>query len=240
MQISRNIVGAVTLLAAIQANAHGLWIEQRRGNAEVVYGHGAEDDAFKADKVRRSWAFDTDGKMIPITVQRLPDHARLQPLKPAAVMAVVLDNGPWSQTPDKQWINKDRTQVKNAITSTHSFKYGLVIDQSGARLPELEMLRLAIIPQVDPLTVGPGNPLEVLVLVDGKPAADIELYADYRSMPHEVSGKTDKDGRARIKVRNEGLNVIAAQTTLVMSKNGPVDKQSLFGSVTFIGEPHHD
>lgn len=55
------------------------------------------------------------------------------------------------------------------------------------------MLRLAIIPQSDTAKIGVGKELEVQVLVDGKPTADIELVGDYRSAPHEVSGKTDKD-----------------------------------------------
>ncbi|WP_144172964.1 DUF4198 domain-containing protein [Pseudomonas sp. Kh13] len=240
MQLSLKIAAALALLASAQANAHGLWTEQRRGNVEVVYGHGAEDNAFKAEKIKRAWAFDRAGKMIPVSVQRLADHARLQPLQPAAVLAVVLDNGPWSQTPDKQWVNQDRTQVRDAIASTHSFKYSLAIEQPGARLPKLDMLRLAIVPQSDPLTVGPGKPLQVLVLVDGKPAAGIELYADYRSAPDVVSATTDQAGRASIVVRNQGLNVIAAQAKVALPKGSPVDQQSLFSSLTFLGQPHHE
>jgi hypothetical protein len=78
------------LLFATEASAHGLWTEQRRGNIEVIYGHGAEDNAFKAQKISGAWAYDANGKMIPVTVKRLADHARLQPLKPPAVMAVAL------------------------------------------------------------------------------------------------------------------------------------------------------
>ncbi|WP_017903930.1 DUF4198 domain-containing protein [Pseudomonas asplenii] len=240
MQLPLKLVAVLALLTAPHVSAHGLWTEQRRGNIEVVYGHGAEDDAFQGQKVKRAWAFDTAGKMIPVTVARLPDHARLQPLKPAAVMAVVLDNGPWSQTPDQRWVNKDRTQVPNAIDSTHALKYSLAINQPGARLPKLDMLRLVIIPQTDPLTVGPGNELDVQVLVDGKPAAGIELYTDFRGAPDEIGGKTDEAGRARIKVRNEGLNVIAAKATLTRPHDGPVAKESLFASLTFLGEEHHE
>lgn len=99
------------LFLAAQASAHGLWTEQRRGNIEVIYGHGAEDNAFKAQKISGAWAYDLGGKMIPVTVERLPDHARLQPLKPPAVLAVALDNGMWSQTADKKWINEGRSKV---------------------------------------------------------------------------------------------------------------------------------
>jgi len=41
-----------------QVDAHGLWTEQRRGNIETIYGHGAEDNAFKAEKISGAWAYD--------------------------------------------------------------------------------------------------------------------------------------------------------------------------------------
>ncbi|MBP8237159.1 MAG: DUF4198 domain-containing protein, partial [Pseudomonas sp.] len=63
-----------TLLAG-HVQAHGLWTEQRRGHIETIYGHGAEDNAFKAEKISGAWAYDRAGKMIPVTVQRLEDHA---------------------------------------------------------------------------------------------------------------------------------------------------------------------
>src|SRR4051812_26010365 len=99
----------IAALFAGQVSAHGLWTEQRRGNIEVVYGHGAEDNAFKAQKISGAWAYDAGGKMIPVSVERLADHARLKPLKSPAVMAVALNNGMWSQTADKKWVNQGRS-----------------------------------------------------------------------------------------------------------------------------------
>ncbi|MFO2462360.1 DUF4198 domain-containing protein [Pseudomonas sp. 15FMM2] len=228
------------LLFATQASAHGLWTEQRRGHIEVVYGHGAEDNAFKAQKVSGAWAYDAGGKMVPVTVQRLDDHARLQPLKSPAVLAVVLDNGPWSQTPDKKWVNQGRSQVPGAIESTHALKYSLAIYQAGAKLPRLDQLKMLILPEVDPLTVGPGKSLPVRVLIDGKPAAGIKLIGDYRSAPNTLSTETDKDGRAQVVVRNEGLNVIAAQVEVPVKGDADVQSRALFSSLTFLGEPHHE
>ena len=150
-------LAVIGLLFASQVSAHGLWTEQRRGNIEVIYGHGAEDNAFKAQKISGAWAYDASGKMIPVTVERLADHARLKPLKSPAVLAVALDNGMWSQTPDKKWINQGRSQVPGAIESTQTFKYSLAIYQPGAKLPKLDQIKLLILPEVDPLTVGPGK-----------------------------------------------------------------------------------
>ena len=228
------------LLFATQASAHGLWTEQRRGNIEVIYGHGAEDNAFKAQKISGAWAYDVDGKMIPVTVQRLADHARLQPLKPPAVMAVALDNGMWSQTADKKWINEGRSKVPGAIESTQTFKYSLAIYQPGAKLPKLDQMKLLILPEVDPLTVGPGKSLPVRVLLDGKPAAGVKLVGDYRSAPNTLSTETDQGGRAQVVVRNEGLNVISAQMEIVLKDNPDVATRGVFSSLTFLGEPHHE
>ncbi|WP_460124032.1 DUF4198 domain-containing protein [Pseudomonas sp. H3_G09] len=234
---------SLLLIAALftgQVSAHGLWTEERRGNIEVVYGHGAEDNAFKAQKISGAWAYDASGKMIPVSVERLADHARLKPLKPPALMAVALSNGMWSQTADKKWINEGRSKVPGATEATQTFKYSLAIYQPGAKLPKLEQIKLLILPEVDPLTVGPGKSLPVRVLLDGKPAAGVKLIGDYRSAPNTLSTETDKDGRAQVLVRNEGLNVIAAQVEVPVKDSVDVDSRGLFSSLTFVGEPHHD
>lgn len=234
---------SLLLIAALftgQVSAHGLWTEQRRGNIEVVYGHGAEDNAFKAQKISGAWAYDAGGKMIPVSVERLPDHARLKPLKAPAAMAVALNNGMWSQTADKKWVNEGRSKVPGATEATQTFKYSLAIYQPGAKLPKLDQIKLLILPEVDPLTVGPGNSLPVRVLLDGKPAAGVKLYGDYRSAPNTLSTETDKDGRAQVLVRNEGLNVIAAQVEVPVKDSADVDSRGLFSSLTFLGEPHHE
>ncbi|QXI23683.1 DUF4198 domain-containing protein [Pseudomonas iranensis] len=234
---------SLLLIAALftgQVSAHGLWTEERRGNIEVIYGHGAEDNAFKAQKISGAWAYDASGKMIPVSVERLADHARLKPLKPPAVMAVALNNGMWSQTADKKWVNEGRSKVPGATEATQTFKYSLAIYQPGAKLPKLEQIKLLILPEVDPLTVGPGKSLPVRVLLDGKPAAGVKLYGDYRSAPNTLSTETDKDGRAQVLVRNEGLNVIAAQVEVPVRDSADVDSRGLFSSLTFLGEPHHE
>ncbi|MCV2224759.1 DUF4198 domain-containing protein [Pseudomonas mercuritolerans] len=234
---------SLLLIAALftgQVSAHGLWTEERRGNIEVIYGHGAEDNAFKAQKISGAWAYDASGKMIPVSVERLADHARLKPLKPPALMAVALNNGMWSQTADKKWINEGRSKVPGATEATQTFKYSLAIYQPGAKLPKLDQIKLLILPEVDPLTVGPGKSLPVRVLLDGKPAAGVKLYGDYRSAPNTLSTETDKDGRAQVLVRNEGLNVIAAQVEVPVKDSVDVESRGLFTSLTFLGEPHHE
>ncbi|MBH3340141.1 DUF4198 domain-containing protein [Pseudomonas mendocina] len=228
------------LFASSGALAHGLWTEERRGNIEVVYGHGAEDNAFKAEKISGAWAYDVAGKMIPVTVERLGDHARLQPLKKPAVLGVALDNGAWSKTPDGKWVNQGRSQVPDSSESLHTYKFSLAIYAEGAKLPDLKALKLVIVPETDPLKVGPGKPLPVRVLADGKPLAGVELVGDYRGAPHQVSAKTDAEGRAQVMVRNEGLNIISASVYLPVKNDPNIERRGLFTSLTFLGEPHHE
>lgn len=230
----------VVALFAADAGAHGLWTEQRRGNIETVYGHGAEDSAFKAEKISGAWAYDAAGTMIPVTVERLTDHARLEPLKTPALLGVALDNGAWSLTPDKQWVNQGRSQVPDSTQSLHTFKYSLAIYTEGARLPDLKQLKMVILPETDPLTVGPGKPLPVRVLVDGKPMAGIELIGDYRGAPHQVSAVTNAEGRAQVPVRNEGLNIISAQVSIPVKGDPDIETRGLFTSLTFLGQAHHE
>ena len=242
MLSSKPLVALSLLIAlfAAQVSAHGLWTEQRRGNIEVVYGHGAEDNAFKAQKVSGAWAYDRQGRMIPVTVQRLDDHARLVPIKPPAILSVALDNGMWTSNAEKKWINEGRSKVPNGTDSIHTFKYSVAIYEEGAKLPTFEKLNFVIVPQADPLKVGVGKPLPVKVLVDGKPAAGIKLIGDYRSAPDVVSAETDAQGMATVVVRNEGLNIIAAEVTLPVKDNADIAERGLFTSLSFVGEAHHD
>ncbi|NMM55592.1 DUF4198 domain-containing protein, partial [Paenibacillus aquistagni] len=44
----------------------------------------------------------------------------------------------------------------------------------------------------------------------------------------------------QVLVRNEGLNVIAAQVEIPLKDNADVATRGLFSSLTFLGEPHHE
>ncbi|NIE73525.1 DUF4198 domain-containing protein [Pantoea sp. Ap-967] len=79
--------------------------------------------------------------------------------------------------------------------------------------------------------------LSVEVQIDGKPAAGIALFDDYRGMPDVSSIKTEANGRAEIKIRNAGMNVIAAQAK-VPARNSDSSERSPFTSLGFVGQAH--
>lgn len=238
MSRTRFCILAFALLVSTSASAHGLWTEQRRGNTEVVFGEGAEDDAYDAASVKAGWAWTAEGKAIPVSLERLVDHARLKPATPAAFTAVQFDAGVWTESSDGQWANKPRAEVKNPKQSLQATKYSLAIQQPYQQLPDLNTWGLVIVPEVDPSKLRPGQALPVKVLAAGKPLAGVALYGDYRGAPATVSGKTDAEGRVEITIRNEGLNVLAAETSVPGKAGGPVDTEHYFASLTFVGAPH--
>lgn len=236
----QNVKAAAALAALLitgQAWAHGMWTEERRGNIEVIYGHGAEDDAYDAKKISGVWATDLRGGRIPVTVERLEDHARLQPTESPAVVIVALDNGYWTQAPDKKWVNMGETEVPGALASGRYYKYSLALLEDGAKLPSLDKLKLVIVPQVDPLMLNMGDDLPVQVLVDGKPAEGIKLIGDYINDPDQVVATTDADGKAVVSVRNREFNVIGASAT-VPSDDPDARVRGMFTSLSFRKSDH--
>ncbi|MCO8169872.1 DUF4198 domain-containing protein [Pseudomonas sp. 21LCFQ02] len=235
--LALSLIGS-TLFTA-QASAHGLWTEQRRGNIEVVFGEGAEDTAYKPAQVTAGWAWDKTGKPVAVTIEPQADHARLKPAGEAAAVAAELDLGVYTKGKDGKWVNQPLSKVPGGSDAVQARKYSLAINDH-VKLPALDALKLVIVPQADPLEIGVGKPLPVKVLLDGKPAAGIKLIPDYRSAPDETSGETDAQGNAQVVVRNAGLNVIAAQTSVEVKGNADYSKRALFSSLTFVGEEHHD
>lgn len=238
MKLALSLAAAMSIITASSAYAHGIWTETRHGQLAVVYGHGAEDEAYAPERISAVWAYDQAGKQIPVTVERLGDHARLQPLASPAVVTVALDNGVWSKKKDGQSVNAPMAEVPGAVSASHSYKYSLAILAPHARIPEQLKLAMAIRPLQDPTEVGVGNPLPVEVTIDGKPAAGIALLDDYRGMSDSSSTKTNAQGRANVVIRNAGLNIIAAQAKVPTTGENGIAERSLFTSLTFVGEAH--
>lgn len=239
MKLVRLLATAMGILSAQSAYSHGIWTEQRYGHLEVVYGHGAEDEAYAPEKIKGVWAYDQSGHLVPVTVERLADHARLQPIARPAVVTVALDNGVWSKNKEGKSVNAPMAEVPGAVSASRSYKYTLAILEPHARVPERLKLAMVIRPLKDPMEVGIGNPLPVEVTIDGNPAADIALFDDYRGMPDASNVKTDAQGRADIIIRNAGLNVIAAQARVPATDKKDISERNLFTSLSFVGEAHH-
>jgi len=224
------------ILVAGNVTAHGIWVEQRRGNLELVYGDGPADDAYKTSKLRGAWGYDRSGDAVVVRAQHLESHVRLLPQGPVAAIAASYSNGYYTRDAEGKFLNRRRSEVPGATYGSSNWKYTLTILQPGARIPaKIDEVKLLVRPEKDPTTVKAGETLPVQVLYDGKPVADVELKTDYKGNPQDTGAKTDKNGRASITVRNRGLNVISASYRSKVDNDPDADEIAMNSTLTFVG-----
>lgn len=197
---------------ATVAQAHGIWFAQRSSQLALIYGVGAEDSDMvkRLHKVKTVAAYDENGKEVP--TQLAPNGPLLvvnTDSKPA-IVAAVLDNGLWSKTADGKWHNKGKDEVPDAAKSEHTIKYTVHLRRLDVAPPVLPAHKLQIVPLVKQLPDKMGQTLTVRVLYEGKPVQGASVQTDYVTDPDAEPLKTGADGTVTIKVRNQGLNVVAA------------------------------
>jgi len=232
----KSVCVAASLLAAGNALAHGIWLEQRRGNLEVVYGHGPSDDAYPNSKFHGAWGYDKAGNPVAIQVQKLDTHVRLLPQgQQPAVIVAALNNGHYARGADEKLVNQRKSQVPGATMGAGNWKYSITVLQPDAKIPtQTAGVRLLVVPEKDPLKLKMGEALPVKVLLDGKPVAGVKLTQDYRNASEAPPVETDSNGRANLTVRNGGLNVISAGYTHKVSDDPDEDEIWMNSTLTFL------
>ncbi|BAL24860.1 DUF4198 domain-containing protein [Azoarcus sp. KH32C] len=194
------------------AQAHGIWFAQRSNQLALIYGVGADDlDAVKRlPKVKTVAAYDQDGKEVPTQLAPSGPLLVVNTDNKPAVVAAILDNGPWCKTPDGKWHNKGKDEVPDATISEHTVKYTVHLRRLDVATPVLPAHKLQIVPLVKELPDKMGQALTVRVLYEGKPVQGASVQPDYVTDPDSEPLKTGADGIATIRVRNQGLNVVTA------------------------------
>ena len=224
-------LGATTV-----AQAHGIWFAQRSNQLALIYGVGADDlDAVKRlPKVKTVAAYDENGKEVP--TQLAPNGPLLvvntdnQP----AIVAAILDNGPWSKTPDGKWHNKGKDEVPDATISEHTVKYTVHLRRLNVAPPVLPAHKLQIVPLVKQLPEQMGQALTVRVLYEGKPVQGASVQPDYVTDPDSEPVKTGADGTATIKVRNQGLNVVVATFVAPPANPAKTNRDEHLATLSFV------
>ena len=194
------------------AQAHGIWFAQRSNQLALIYGVGADDlDAVKRlPKVKTVAAYDENGKEVPTQLVPKGPLVVVNTDNQPAIVAATIDYGPWCKTPDGKWHNKGKDEVPDATISEHTFKYTVHLRRLNVAPPVLPSHKLQIVPLVKQLPEQMGQALTVRVLYEGKPVQGASVQPDYVTDPDSEPVKTGADGTATIKVRNQGLNVVAA------------------------------
>jgi uncharacterized GH25 family protein len=222
--------------AATVAQAHGIWFAQRSSQLALIYGVGAEDlDSVKRlPKVKTVAAYDDQGKDVPTQLAPNGPLLVVSTENQPAIVAAILDNGLWSKTPDGKWHNKGKDEVPGATRSEHTVKYAVHLRRLNVVPPVLPAHKLQIVPLVKQLPDQMGQALTVRVLYEGKPVQGASVQADYVTDPDSAPLKTGPDGTATIKVRNQGLNVVAATLATPPADPAKTNQDEHLATLSFV------
>jgi nickel transport protein len=196
-----------TLLTAATAQAHDLWLDRRADGYELLYGHrhsghsGQDTIEYKPDAVNRLVCFDTGGRAVG---QGATASYPARLAGDCAVAYAQLSSGYWTKTPYGTK-NVPKDQVEVAVSSWLSVESVKRIDHWGPGLARPLTQDLELVPLENPLTLGEGDKLRLLVTFLGQPAA--KAVVAYDGKPR---GETGPDGQVNVKVRHRGPQVIEA------------------------------
>jgi uncharacterized GH25 family protein len=235
--LNRTLVPLLLLAFVSQSQAHGIWFAQRSGEIALIYGHGAEDlDMIKRyDKVTEVAAFDLNGVQMK-TGLRKTDHLAIADLsaKPT-ILTAVLDNGYWSKGLDGKWVNKGKDEVVDSKESGRYVKYTVrLLEPLTKSLPLLPNQVLQIVPVKAKLPDHMNEVLVVRILFKGKPAIGAKVINDYVTDPDQKPVVVGKDGIVSVRVRNQGLNVIAASFDAPPDDAVKASKNGLHATLAFV------
>jgi nickel transport protein len=209
------------LMVVPAAQAHAIWFAQRATQLALIYGLGADDlDSVKRFPMVTSIAgYDADWNPVPTKLRVAGPLLLVDSDSQPTVVTAVLFNGIWSKTPDGEWVKKGHDEVPNATTSEKNYKYAVrIVGPLSRPIPPLPGQILQIIPVGATLPAHMGEPLKLRVLFQGKPVGGARVMSDWVNDPDAKPVKSAADGTVTLKVRNQGLNVIAAIF------NGPSDE----------------
>lgn len=224
-------------LAAVSAQAHGIWFAQRATQLALIYGVGADD----LDSVKRLplivhvSGYDADWQPVPTTLRVAGPLLLADSEGEATVVTAVLFNGIWSKTPEGEWLKKGRDEVSNAVISEKNYKYAVHLNGPlSSPVPTFKEHTLQIVP-VDPeLPTQMGARLKLRVLFQGKPVAGARVLTDLVNDPDAKPLKTGSDGTVTIGIRNQGLNVVAAIFDGPSDEPAKADKMEHLATLTFV------
>lgn len=217
------------------AVAHGIWFAQRAKQTALIYGVGADDlDSVKRQPLVQSTSgYDETGEAVNTTLRVAGPLLLVDSELPVSVVTAVLFNGIWSRRPDGEWVKKGRDEVPDATISEKNYKYAVAIIGPMAKpLGPLPGQTLQIVP-VTPIPALLDKPIKVKVLFEGKPVAGALVLRDYVNDPDAKPLRTGADGTVSFRVRNQGLNVVAAIHTTPSDEPKKADRMEHLATLAF-------
>jgi nickel transport protein len=201
----------VFLLASAPVHAHDLWVERSSEGLTVYYGHGhshhegAELIDYGPEMIVRADCFDGDGNK---REARASTETPVRISGGCSAVFVLTSTGYWSKTP-LGTKNVSKKEAQSPIRSWLSFESVKRIDGWSDALARPLTMDLEITPLDNPFTLEPGAKIHLLVTFEGKPVEGATVTYD-----DDPRGITGRDGRANVKLRHAGFQVIQASLTV--------------------------
>jgi hypothetical protein len=229
--------GAAALLSiATAAGAHAIWFAQRSTHTALIYGIGADDlDIVKRfNLVEQVNGYDAQLKPLPTKLTLSGPLALIEAQGDPAVVSAVMYNKVWSKPRDGgEWVEGGRDVLPNALVSEKNYKFTVYLRHPlSGPVPAFPDQRLQIIP-VGAIPEKKGAPLKLKVVLGGKPLAGAKVLADFVNDPDAKPVATGPDGTVTVKVRNQGLNVINAVTTVPSDEPKRIDHIEYEATLSF-------
>lgn len=238
------IIGATVA----QVQAHGVWAGMRADKMQIVYGEGPLDNYYNPTWFDFAKGYTSSFGSAEVKVKKVDNKIFLQPSEDVQVIAINSENGYWSNT-KKGWINKAKDENPEATKGKQHHKMSVnYISQDivfkgkkpiKVENPKALGLIMEIVPATDPRFLKAGDDLEIQVLYHGKPMVKTDVMPDVINHLGEVV-KTDDNGKAVVKVSNNGVNMIAVETSFSRSDTTKADSDGYFTSLNFTIMPEED
>jgi nickel transport protein len=138
---------------------------------------------------------------------------------PCQAILVTADSGYWSQT-FTGTKNQPRDSLTGVLRSWHALETIKRVEFWSDRLLEPLSSELELVFTENPFTLPSGSKLRLIAMLDGKPIQGVSVA--YDGKPRGITGD---DGRINLRIRHEGLQVIAASLERPLNNNKKADKQ---------------
>lgn len=203
----KRLLPILLLLATLPVQAHDLWLEKEAAGTVLYQGHkysahgGTETLPYEAGFVKEAICLEASGRT------RLLPAGKAVPWKASADCAaihVAASSGYWTKTP---WETKNlpKAQAPGAIRSWLAEESVKRIDRWTPGADRPLTAGLEITPATDPFALRPGDKLIVLVTENRLPKAGVAV-----AYGGDVRGATGEDGRIALRLRQGGMQLIAA------------------------------
>ncbi|MBF2001650.1 MAG: DUF4198 domain-containing protein [Synechococcales cyanobacterium C42_A2020_086] len=222
-------IASLSWLIAQPLLAHSIWLQSDGGELAIMYGHKAETEAYEPTKVETVQAYDLQGNPIEVQLDREAERVAVMPNPEAALITVTFDNGFWVET-NGEWQNVSKREVSEYTASSHPLKYTKALYRWSPAMAEPVGLPLEIVPMSNPFELQLGDDLQVQVLYDGQPAADVDVVYAFAE---ESPVKTDANGMVTLTLSEPGLQHIEASVRLPVENNPDTDQIYHSTTLTF-------